>query len=99
MSDSEEYDSEGERNLIKTLKKSSRELDEVRKGERKLTKTLKKSTRDPNYSDFDKLIKRTKKCSKCSKVSSLMCGQCQNTVYCSQQCQQSDWENHKKICE
>jgi hypothetical protein len=113
MSDSEEYDSEGEQNLIKTLKKSSRELDEVREGERKLTKDLKRSTRDYEFRKTMKLTKPRndeqaayqgerkliKKCRKCNKVSNLMCGQCQNTVYCSQQCQQSDWENHKKICE
>jgi hypothetical protein len=107
MSDSEEYDSDGERRLFRKLKKDAKELDEVREGERKLTKDLKKSTKD--Y-EFKKLMKRTKprndeqaalikKCKKCSKVSSLMCGQCQTTVYCSKQCQQSDWENHKRICE
>lgn len=99
MSDSEEYDSEGERRLIRKLKKDAKELEAVREGERKLTKDLKKSTRDPSYADFEKLMKRTKKCKICSKVSSLLCGQCQTTVYCSKQCQQSDWENHKRICE
>lgn len=92
MSDSEEYDSEGERKLTKTLKKSTKDYE----FKKLMKRTKPRNDEQAAYQGEKKLIK---KCKKCSKISNLMCGQCQNTVYCSKQCQQSDWENHKRICE
>ena len=43
-------------------------------------------------------------CAVCSKktdvgaVNPKKCAKCRNIVYCSEDCQKTDWENHKKIC-
>lgn len=92
MSDSDEYDSDGERNLIRTLKKSSKDYD----FKKLMKRTKPRNDKQAANQGEKKLIK---KCKKCSKVSNLMCGQCQSTVYCSKQCQQMDWESHKMVCE
>ena len=37
-------------------------------------------------------------CSVCSKEGAKRCSKCKLQYYCSKECQQSDWKNHKAIC-
>jgi MYND finger len=39
------------------------------------------------------------KCKVCGKDSAKKCGRCKQAVYCSRQCQSSDWSAHKFVCE
>lgn len=41
----------------------------------------------------------TKSCNKCGKMNNLKkCGRCNKVLYCSVDCQRSDWKQHKKTC-
>ena len=45
---------------------------------------------------------RFKRCSHCNKllieISTKYCGRCLNRIYCSKECQNDDWKNHKNHC-
>lgn len=45
--------------------------------------------------------RKTLKCSVCAKVEGEfhLCANCQSSVYCSKECQKSDWKTHYKTCE
>lgn len=41
----------------------------------------------------------TSSCNKCGKMNDLKkCGRCNKVLYCSADCQRSDWKQHKKTC-
>jgi len=39
-----------------------------------------------------------KKCNSCQKDAKFFCSLCNNSFYCSRNCQLNDWAEHSKIC-
>jgi hypothetical protein len=37
-------------------------------------------------------------CPRCEEKAIRVCGGCQNIMYCSPECQQTDWPTHKSLC-
>ncbi|MDR3646023.1 MAG: zinc finger MYND domain-containing protein [Candidatus Babeliales bacterium] len=59
-----------------------------------------KSNYDPiNLNIFNKLMNSEKSCDTCFNSKNLkLCTGCRSVSYCSQECQKSDWSNHKAVC-
>ena len=86
----------------RSVVKKSETMEESNKKSEKKKESEKQPIREESKVEKEKAHIATKQCRRClTKVdmrTPCRCSSCKCVYYCSQQCQTTDWENHKELC-